>query len=127
MLQIFSLQIVHGNLVTGVSKLLLDTKAQSPVLNYIVATHIAYKKYQYVFQNFHCITEVWPNIQENLNMDYWYIWRIYEEQVSYLLIQLSNLSIDLSLLMHLLEHSFVDCKSVDGFKTHCLIFIIIFD
>lgn len=98
------LQLVCDNLKAVVSKLLYDTEAQRSGLNCIVATHIAYKKYQCVLQNFHCITEVWPNIQENLKKDNKYIWRTDEEQVSYVLIQLSNLSIDLFAFASLKAH-----------------------
>lgn len=75
------LMLICDNLKTGVNNMLRDTKSQRTGLNCIVATHIAYKKYQCVFQNFHCITEVWPNIQENLKRDNQSFWRTDEEQI----------------------------------------------
>lgn len=75
------LELICDSLKTGVSKLLNDTEEQRSGLNCIVATHIAYKKYQCVFQNFHCITEVWPNIQENLKNENKSIWKTDKEEI----------------------------------------------
>nr|XP_034315108.1 E3 ubiquitin-protein ligase rnf213-alpha-like isoform X1 [Crassostrea gigas] len=75
------LELIRDNLKTEVDKLLRDIKAKKSGLSCIVATHIAYKKYQCVFQNFHCITEIWPNIQENLKKEKRSYWRTDKGQI----------------------------------------------
>lgn len=110
---------------TEVDKLLCDIEAKKSGLSCIVATHIAYKKYQCVFQNFHCITEIWPNIQENLKKEKRSNWRTDKGQVSFVFIQLSNLSNNLYLSVRNLEYIFNDNKRLDGEFPHVSKFIVI--
>lgn len=110
---------------TEVDKLLRDIKAKKSGLSCIVATHIAYKKYQCVFQNFHCITEIWPNIQENLKKEKRSNWRTDKGQVSFVFIQVSNLSNNLYLPVRHLEYIFDDNIRLDGEFPHLSKFIVI--